>query len=69
MGVVKFVDQLTFDWMSSSPPKQCRQKRNAVALCLKPPRDALAGLSAETMEIVPRKNRVFPSILKGTPVG
>ena len=35
------------------------------SICLKPLREALAGLSADTMEIV----CVFPSITKGTPVG
>ena len=44
---------VTLDSISSSLLKQWRQYRNADALCLKRPKEALAGLSADTMEIVP----------------
>lgn len=57
----------TFDCMSVFVPVQCRQNLKAEVLSLNPPRDALAGLSADTTVTVPRKCQIFPFIIKGAP--
>ena len=45
----------TFDCMSVFVPVQCQQNLKAEVLSLNPPRNALAGLSADTTVTVPRK--------------
>ena len=54
--------EYTFDCTSDSVPIQCRQKRNAAALSLNPPKLALAGLSADTTVTVPLYLQGFPLI-------
>ena len=45
----------TFDCMSVFVPVQCQQNLKAEVLSLNPPRDALAGLSADTTVTNPQK--------------
>ena len=54
--------------MSASFPKQWRQNLKADALSLNPPSAALAGLSADTTLIVPRKLQILPLTSSGTPL-